>query len=72
MLCKAGEHEAALKVRDTMKEAVLFPDIMIVDIMIDRLCKAQRLHEASSLVLDLDHKVCTPDTVIFCSLIDGL
>ena len=39
ILCKANIYDDAYKVQETMAHASLFPTVMTINIMIDRLCK---------------------------------
>ena len=55
-----------------MAHASLFPNVMTINIMIDRLCKNQRLDDAYNLFESLREWGCKPDVVTYSSAIDGL
>ena len=55
-----------------MEHAGMFPKVMIINIMIDRLCKNQRLDDVCKIFESLREKACRPDAITYSSLIDGL
>ncbi|KAI3729384.1 hypothetical protein L6452_18041 [Arctium lappa] len=71
-LCKSQKLDTALKIQGSMKEAGLYPNIISVNIMIDRLCKSQQLDEALLIFENIDPKICPPTDYTYCSLIEGL
>ncbi|KAF5939280.1 hypothetical protein HYC85_023539, partial [Camellia sinensis] len=57
MLCKAGKVEEALVIQEAMKGAGLFPNVLTMNIMIDRLCKLSQIVCTISLVYMLNSQV---------------
>ncbi|GMQ06408.1 hypothetical protein CsSME_00051020 [Camellia sinensis var. sinensis] len=57
MLCKAGKVEEALVIQEAMKGAGLFPNVLTMNIMIDRLCKPSQIVRTISLVYMINSQV---------------